>query len=1007
MKGDFSMSRFRKEKHYRKVNMQQGRVQLDSDWNEQADIHTYYERSALQDIIGNSGTLSGSTGFSIISNEMPLFSWDNVPGSEDNILKEFIVRNFGSYWIEVSQFVKSSDGRTISALDSSHSLSITLNSTSTIATLTIDNKDIYEFIVKEDNDMLSVHPKLFSIGAGHYYVDGILCENETEIDAFRQPDLPLMFDQKFFPVLPTNPGTYLAYLDIWERHLTALDDPEILEPALSGADTTTRTKIVWQVKLLHIGNPGDMQNFTCLTSIAPWDELVSPATGGTLQARSKPQKSPDNQCILPPGEGYRRLENQLYRVEIHDPTEPAKGATFKWSRDNGVVVTSIKGISGVELTVADTGRDKPLGFAPGQWVEVIDNRHELLGIPGTLTKLTDVKGNTLTFDSNSGKGDPLNNENYPQEFNPKARRWDSPGSIAVTIPAENDGYIELEDGIEVKFSEGIYKINDYWLIPARTAKGDVEWPRIGNAPEALSPEGIKHHFCRLALLEYDNNGFINLMYDCRKFFPATTALNGLSANTGIISLNLRQGHDLIFGPFEHWMENLSTPPAIILGLSEDPFNEIDFEASQNFKAVNVNLTTFKIIAPSPLQRELNLKLRWWAVPGQEKGVQVGKPVPSIAFDPPAIRIGDSAIIRVIDPKANKDPLKVDTFEIIVTASISDKSEESTESNSVKVNAAETGPNTGIFEVQIQIIDKKTVKVGDQTLVFNGTFELLGGFVEATYLYSVDGIQKTVTDVAEIPKVGTGSIAGKVTDDKTRKTIQGAIVRVKGIISGTTDDSGSYILPDVPVGMQTVGVSKPGFSPKEETVTVNVNQMTSMDFTLTPLIGTIKGKVIELLTSEPIKGATVSVVGTSLSATTDTNGIYTLPNVLVGVQTVRASLSGFIAEILTVTVNANRTVTANFKLRRIVRCPGSFIIGPRIIGTITEKKPQVIERAVPGLITPAKPTETACVAGRPIIAPKSGETSVISEGKVTCPAGMPIIAPEGTVPEIKPRGRRIN
>ncbi|MFQ5630622.1 MAG: DUF6519 domain-containing protein [bacterium] len=34
LKGDFTRTTFKKEKHYSGVRMQQGRVQLDTDWNE-------------------------------------------------------------------------------------------------------------------------------------------------------------------------------------------------------------------------------------------------------------------------------------------------------------------------------------------------------------------------------------------------------------------------------------------------------------------------------------------------------------------------------------------------------------------------------------------------------------------------------------------------------------------------------------------------------------------------------------------------------------------------------------------------------------------------------------------------------------------------------------------------------------------------------------------------------------------------------------------------------------
>jgi hypothetical protein len=41
-------------------------------------------------------------------------------------------------------------------------------------------------------------------------------------------------------------------LDVWTRHVTALEDPQLREVALSGPDTTTRTQTVWQVRLLKL-----------------------------------------------------------------------------------------------------------------------------------------------------------------------------------------------------------------------------------------------------------------------------------------------------------------------------------------------------------------------------------------------------------------------------------------------------------------------------------------------------------------------------------------------------------------------------------------------------------------------------------------------------------------------------------------------------------------------------------------------------------------------------------
>ena len=38
MRGDFSRQTFEAEQHYSAVLLQQGRVQLDADWNEELDI---------------------------------------------------------------------------------------------------------------------------------------------------------------------------------------------------------------------------------------------------------------------------------------------------------------------------------------------------------------------------------------------------------------------------------------------------------------------------------------------------------------------------------------------------------------------------------------------------------------------------------------------------------------------------------------------------------------------------------------------------------------------------------------------------------------------------------------------------------------------------------------------------------------------------------------------------------------------------------------------------------
>ena len=65
MKSDISRNTFDARKHYSKVVMQQGRVQLDADWNEQQDILMHHVETRAGNIIGASGASIGASGFAI------------------------------------------------------------------------------------------------------------------------------------------------------------------------------------------------------------------------------------------------------------------------------------------------------------------------------------------------------------------------------------------------------------------------------------------------------------------------------------------------------------------------------------------------------------------------------------------------------------------------------------------------------------------------------------------------------------------------------------------------------------------------------------------------------------------------------------------------------------------------------------------------------------------------------------------------------------------------------
>ena len=65
MKGDFSRLTFDPKKHYRRVLMQQGRVQVDADWNEQEAINQFRAEIEARDVIGRCGAPLHDAGFQI------------------------------------------------------------------------------------------------------------------------------------------------------------------------------------------------------------------------------------------------------------------------------------------------------------------------------------------------------------------------------------------------------------------------------------------------------------------------------------------------------------------------------------------------------------------------------------------------------------------------------------------------------------------------------------------------------------------------------------------------------------------------------------------------------------------------------------------------------------------------------------------------------------------------------------------------------------------------------
>ncbi|HEY6059019.1 MAG TPA: carboxypeptidase-like regulatory domain-containing protein, partial [Gemmatimonadales bacterium] len=79
---------------------------------------------------------------------------------------------------------------------------------------------------------------------------------------------------------------------------------------------------------------------------------------------------------------------------------------------------------------------------------------------------------------------------------------------------------------------------------------------------------------------------------------------------------------------------------------------------------------------------------------------------------------------------------------------------------------------------------------------------------------------------------TGTITGQVTDIGTQQPLSGVIIRVQGTPLGTqTRSDGGFTLTDVPAGVHTVRVTRIGYAPLEQAVTVTAGSATPANFAL--------------------------------------------------------------------------------------------------------------------------------------------------------------------------------
>jgi TonB-dependent starch-binding outer membrane protein SusC len=131
-------------------------------------------------------------------------------------------------------------------------------------------------------------------------------------------------------------------------------------------------------------------------------------------------------------------------------------------------------------------------------------------------------------------------------------------------------------------------------------------------------------------------------------------------------------------------------------------------------------------------------------------------------------------------------------------------------------------------------------------------------------------------------------------------------------------------------------------------------------------GTIRGRVVDAASQQPLSSVNVVIVGTTRGAVSQNDGSYLLVNVTPGTQTVRSSRIGYTPQTQTVTVTAGGSATADFSLQAQAVVLGEIVS----IGYGTQKRQAITgsvavvnaDDANKGVITNAQQMLEGRVAG---------------------------------------------
>jgi hypothetical protein len=345
------------------------------------------------------------------------------------------------------------------------------------------------------------------IGEGGMWVGGLYAVNPAALAYSAQEGIGSL----------PEAGSALVYLDAFVQEVQAAEDPgDLLDPALDGVDTTTRTRIGWRVGVATV----NAASCADAASALPVDLISS----GGLDVTYTLPASTDDLCA-PPDDPRGKLPDGLLRVEVLDTGTEAT-ARFAWSYENGAAAVAVtKAGPPVQLAPSPSTT-----FFPNDLVEVSTlQRRADRAAHGSLLTVEHVDssaaGQVVTLNpSSTVTGTPLGL---------CLRRWDG-----QTVHADSPVTATLagtDVGVTFKAQPGTYLAGDWWAVKVRGSADQVE--ELSDAP----PDGTRHFVAPLALVDLTA---MAVLTDCRPQFPSLTAIKNSTCSVDVGPSDVDDGASL-------------------------------------------------------------------------------------------------------------------------------------------------------------------------------------------------------------------------------------------------------------------------------------------------------------------------------------------------------------------------------------------------------------------------------------------------------------------------------